>query len=83
MSVKYKIRNQLSAYFLTLTVVEWVDVFSRKEYKNIFIESLKYCKEKKGLILHAYCIMTNHVHLIISTVSDNKMEDILRDLKVK
>ena len=26
----YKIRNQAEAHFITFTVVEWVDVFTRK-----------------------------------------------------
>ena len=55
-------------------------VFSREQYKEIFINSLKYCQENKGLKLHARVIMTNHVHLIISS-STNKIEDIVRDLK--
>ena len=44
------------------------------------MESLQYCKEKKGLILHAWIIMTNHVHLIISS-NESKLEHIVRDLK--
>lgn len=45
------------------------------------MESLKYCQEHKGLIVHAYVIMSNHVHLIISTKRDRKLSDILRDFK--
>ncbi|MFZ1306480.1 MAG: transposase [Ferruginibacter sp.] len=57
-----------------------MDVFSREYYKEIFINSLKHCQENKGLNLHACVIMTNHVHLIISS-NTNKIEDIVRDLK--
>ena len=54
-------------------------------HKEIFINSLKYCQENKGLKLHAWVIMTNlptgrHVHLIISS-DTNKIEHIVRDLK--
>lgn len=65
MSIKYKIRDQSQLHFLTFAVVEWIDVFTRNEYKDVLIESLKYCQKQKGLLLYAYCIMTNHVHLII------------------
>ncbi|HRP18080.1 MAG TPA: transposase [Ginsengibacter sp.] len=58
----------------------WIDVFSREQYKEIFVESLKYCKHNKGLALLAWVIMTNHVHLIISSNS-NKLEHIVRDIK--
>src|SRR5215207_5025956 len=62
----YKIRNKKEIHFVSFAVVEWIDVFTRKEYRDIFIESLKHCQEKKELRLHAWCVMSNHVHLIIS-----------------
>lgn len=67
-------------HFVTFSVVGWVDVFSRESYKEIFVNSLKYCQEHKGLNLHAWVIMTNHVHLIISSNS-NKIENLVRDIK--
>lgn len=60
----YQIRDQSKPHFLTFTVVDWVDVFSRKIYRDILIDSFKYCQEHKGLIVHAYVIMSNHVHVI-------------------
>jgi len=80
MSSKYKPGEDAIAHFVTFSVVGWIDVFSRECYKEIFINSLKYCQEEKGLVLHAWVIMTNHVHLIISS-NTNKIEDIVRDLK--
>jgi putative transposase len=80
MSSKYKPGEDAIAHFVTFAVVGWIDVFSREQYKEIFINSLKYCQQEKGLVLHAWVIMTNHVHLIISS-NTNKIEDIVRDLK--
>jgi len=31
------------AYYITMTVVCWVDVFTRKNHRDAIIESLKYC----------------------------------------
>lgn len=78
MSSKYKVGEDAIAHFVTFSVVGWVDVFSRESYKEIFVNSLKHCQENKGLKLHAWVIMTNHVHLIISSET-NKQEDIVRD----
>src|ERR1035441_1601339 len=50
----------------TYATVDWVDVFTREMYSDIVVESLRYCQREKGLVLHAWCIMTNHVHLIAS-----------------
>jgi putative transposase len=80
MSSKYKVGEDAIAHFVTFSVIGWIDVFSREYYKEIFVNSLKHCQENKGLKLHAWVIMTNHVHLIISSQT-NKIEDIVRDLK--
>ena len=80
MSRKYKINNKEGIYFVSFAVVYWIDVFIRRDYKDIFVESLRYCQNNKNLRIHAWCIMTSHVHLIIS--SDGKeLSGILRDLK--
>jgi putative transposase len=81
MGRKYRIHDQSQVYFVTFTVVNWVDVFIRDDYKQIFIESLKYCQKNKGLEVYAWCLMTSHVHLIIGSAGQNKIEDIIRDLK--
>jgi putative transposase len=39
-----------------------------------------YCQQYKGLILNAWVIMTNHVHLILGTRA-NKIESLARDMK--
>ena len=80
MSSKYKVGEDAIPHFVTFSVVGWIDVFSREQYKELFLESLKYCQEKKGMVLHAWVIMTNHVHLIISSIF-NKLEHVVRDLK--
>ena len=80
MSGKYKVGDDELPHFVTFSVVGWIDVFSRELYKQIFVDSLKYCQDNKGLILHAWVVMTNHVHLIVCS-SSNKIENIIRDLK--
>jgi len=51
-------------YYVTITVVGWIDVFTRKEYVYDLIENIKYCQHNKGLDLYAYVIMSNHLHFI-------------------
>jgi REP element-mobilizing transposase RayT len=81
MSRKYKFHNPDGVYFLTFAVQSWVDVFTRNEYKNILIDNLAWCQKNKGLELFAWCIMTNHVHLIARAEEGHSMSDILRDYK--
>ncbi|MBT9393431.1 transposase [Hymenobacter sp. NST-14] len=67
-------------FFLTLTVVGWVDVFIRPQYTQIIIDSLRYCQQHKGLELYAYVVMSSHIHLIAARTEGN-LSDVLRDLK--
>jgi putative transposase len=80
-SEKYKIRDQDKLYFVTFAVVQWIDVFTRMEYCDLAVNNLKYCQEKKGLEIYGWCIMTNHIHLIVGQEGGNKIQDILRDFK--
>ena len=76
----YQIKDQSGLYFLTFQIVAWVDVFTRRRYKNILVESFNYCIKQKGLNVYAWCIMSNHVHCILSAKNDN-LSAIIRDFK--
>jgi len=49
MSTKYKATDSSSVYFVTITTVGWVDIFTRINQKNVIIDALKYCQKHKGL----------------------------------
>lgn len=80
MSRKYKFWDSNKMYFISFATVYWIDVFTRNEYKDELVNSFKYCQQKKGLEIYAWCIMPSHVHLIISS-RDKPLQDIVRDLK--
>jgi len=80
MPSSYKITDERALYFLTFTVVNWIDAFTRDAFRDIFYESAQFCIKNKGLEIYAYCIMTNHIHLIAST-NKKPLADIVRDLK--
>lgn len=79
MSDKYKVfKGKL--HFVTITVVGWIDVFTRSEYCDEIIKNFNYCIEKKGLKVYAFCIMPSHIHFI-ADVEDGSLSDVLRDFK--
>ncbi len=79
---KYTITDKAGCYFVTFTVIHWIDIFSRKEYRDIIVDSLNYCIAQKDLKVYAWVIMSNHIHLIITTKSDEgNISDIIRDFK--
>lgn len=80
MSEKYKFHDPEGTYFITTSIVGWIDLFTRPELKHVIIDSLKYCQKEKGLVINAWCLMPSHLHLIART-SKVPMPDIMRDFK--
>ena len=80
MGSAYQIRDQYSPYFLTFQVVGWIDIFSRKIYRDIIIDSFKYCRANKKLRIIAYVIMTNHIHVIFQS-KIGALSETVRDMK--
>ena len=77
----YSIRDQNGTHFLTFTVCGWIDLFTRKLYKDILVDSFKYCQKEKGLILNAYVMMSNHLHLIARAAEGFILSNIIRDFR--
>lgn len=69
-----------ATYFVTFTVVGWVDVFTRKELADELVRNIRYCQVHKGMDLFAYVIMSNHVHFVLRR-RDGLLADLLRDFK--
>ncbi|MBI5913991.1 MAG: transposase [Bacteroidetes bacterium] len=79
--MRYKILDQHGLNFLTLTVVEWIDLFTRKAFADIVIESLRYCQKSKGLEIYAFVLMPSHMHLIVRAGSEDELSSILQSFK--
>jgi putative transposase len=78
---RYLIEDQHAPYFLTMTVVNWIDLFTRPTYKRIICDSLNYCSEKKSLIVYGWVLMSNHLHLLCRIEEPHTMTAFLRDFK--
>ncbi len=80
MAAGYKITDQYGIHFVTFTVLYWIDAFTRLSYREILIEALEYSQRERGLQVHAFVIMSNHVHLVISS-KGKPLSAIIRDYK--
>jgi putative transposase len=81
MSDRYRIFDQSAPYFITMTIVDWIDIFTRKEQKLLIVDSLKHCQQEKGLLIYGWCLMPSHLHLICCAEGDEGMSVFLRDFK--
>ena len=80
MSRKYKFSDQDKLYFITFTVIEWIDVFTRIIYKDIVLDSWKHCQKEKDLEIYGWVIMTNHIHMIVGT-QGRPLDKIIGEMK--
>lgn len=80
-TARIKNENENQMHFLTITVIEWIDVFTKPIYFKVIIDSLKYCRNNKGLELFEYVIMTNHIHLIVRAKESYRLSQIISDFK--
>ncbi|MCD9575987.1 REP-associated tyrosine transposase [Flavobacterium soyae] len=81
MSTKYKATTPENAYFITITTVGWVDIFTRLNQNYVIINALQYCQQSKNLEIYAYCIMSSHIHMLCRAVNGSVLSDIIRDFK--
>jgi len=73
--------NSDLVYFLTFTVVGWIDIFTRKELSDILIERLKIAREHHAVAIYAYVIMPSHIHLIAQKMDDKLLSEWVGDFK--
>ena len=76
----YKIRDQSATHFLTFSIMGWIDVFTRQRYRELVLDSFRYCQKHKGLRIGGYVIMSNHIHVSWTPEKAN-LSDIVRDFK--
>ena len=81
MATRYCFGDSQYPHFITFAVVNRIDALSRPLYKDLLVDSLKYCQSEKGLIINGWIIMNNYVHLIARSKLDFQLADTMRDLK--
>ncbi len=80
MTTVYQTKDQEALYYITIQVVHWADIFTRKDFRDIVIESLCYCRKNKGLEIYAYVMMSNHIHLLAKSKT-GELSNTIRDFK--
>jgi putative transposase len=67
------------ANFITITCLEWKYVLADDSLKDIIIESLTFLTKANRVHVFAFCIMSNHLHMIWQMLGDHTKEDVQRD----
>ena len=81
MRSRYKITPESNTYFITTSTRQWIPILFNETIFTIILDSLKYCQANKGLRIHGYVIMINHLHAIVSHEYYDQIPNVIRDFK--
>lgn len=73
--------DQHACHYITFNTVDWVDVFIKPVYKYIITETLNDFIALRGLTVYAWCLMTNHLHMLLKAKNGTGLSMIERDFK--
>jgi len=77
MRTKYKVIEE-GIYFVTSSIINWINIFKDVEFRNIIIDELVYRRKNGQLKIYGFIIMPNHMHLIISS---KNLSNVMRNIK--
>jgi putative transposase len=64
---RYQIYDKQAPHFLTCTVVDWLPIFTNPSIVDILYASWRFLQAHERLIIFAYVIMENHLHLVAAS----------------
>jgi len=68
-------------YFITSTVVGFIDLFDHSKACHIFADCLRFCHDRQDFNLLAWVLMPNHFHLLLKVFPDKNISGIIGSLK--
>lgn len=74
--------NKLKVYHTIIRGIDKQDIFYSEKDRIKFIEIIKDMKEKYNYELYAYCLMDNHVHLVIYDKNE-EISKIMQSIEVR
>jgi putative transposase len=71
--------RKYEASFLTATVLEWKFLLADTAYKNVIVDTLQYFAKENKVLIHAFVIMDNHIHVVWQAVHPFQQEQVQRN----
>ncbi|MHB8074642.1 REP-associated tyrosine transposase [Desulfosporosinus fructosivorans] len=76
-------KSQTGIYHVMLRGIDKRDLFLKDSEYQKFIDYIQKAKDKCEFTIYAYCLMTNHIHLLIKTQTETQdVGDIVRRITV-
>lgn len=77
-----RVTSESGRYHIMLRGINKQNIFENDEDKNKYISILSEYKEKCGFEIYGFCLMSNHIHLLIKTGAD-PLENIFKKIGSK
>ena len=74
--------SRTNIYHIMLRGINRQNIFEDEIDYRLFLRILKDTKEKSGIRIHAYCLMSNHVHLLLET-GEEPLGDTLKHITIR
>lgn len=77
-----RIESSTKIYHIMTRGINKEKIFKNEKHKNKIIEIIKDIKEEVEVVIIAYCIMDNHLHLLVKVDLD-KLEILMKKINIK
>ena len=76
-----RVKGEFSTYHVVQRGNEKKKIFRDDEDKAKFLETLAKAREKYNFLLYAYCLMDNHIHLLVND-NGNDISKLMKSINV-
>lgn len=76
-----RVRGEFSTYHIVQRGNEKKNIFRNDEDKNRFLATIAKAREKYNFFVYAYCLMDNHIHLLIND-NGNDISKLMKSVNV-
>jgi putative transposase len=70
-----------AAYYVTAVLVDRLPLFLYRPYCEIVLEALQFQRQADKMRLHAFVLMPDHLHCVLSPRGERSASDLTRDVK--
>lgn len=63
---KARVRSETGVYHAMVRGINRQNIFHDREDRTVYLEKLSLVKERSSCLIYGYCLMSNHIHLIIA-----------------
>jgi len=74
-----RIKSQSGIYHVIIRGINRQSIFQDEEDRHVFLARLTHYKTECGILLYAYCFMSNHVHLLLKE-TEKPLNDFMKKL---